>query len=149
MGSEKTSFQPQPFLTPSLLLSFLKCKTVIANCGDVLICMYGEEEEEAAPEPEPEPVVEEAPPPKATQRRQPAPPPPAAATEAAPSSSSSSSSRSSGGGGGLGKVATLKGHSGSQVSCLGLSTTDPTLLASGGYDNKIVLWDIGAHQLNG
>jgi len=114
---------------------------VVLRCGDVWISVYeGDMAEEPEPEAEPEPEPEPAPPPVAKKAAPPRPTPPPVA--AAP--------RSSGGSGGNGYEikATLKGHE-KQISALAFSTSDPTLIATGGYDSKVVLWDIGGHQRGG
>lgn len=106
------------------ILYFLK--SVRDRCGDVLVAVYEGEEDVVEEE---VPVEVEAPP----------PPVPRAAPKPAskPTPKPASKPTSGGGGGGSFEVkAKLNGHN-KQVSAIAFSTSDPTLLTTGGYDNKV------------
>jgi hypothetical protein len=114
-------------------------KAVRDRIGDIFVAMYEGDEGAAAVEEtvvEPEPVMEVEPPPRATR----APRPPAKASRSAPPAPPANNNNNNGGdGGGSGGFemkAKLNGHN-KQISAVAFSTSDPTLLASGGYDNKV------------
>ena len=116
-------------------------KTVLVaeeECGATLIALYGDDE----PEP-PTPALTSPPPAPAASSSSPQPP-------ASPSGMSSSPSSSSSSSGAPTNQATLpNAHAGKAVAALAFSPSDPSLLASGGYDGNVVLWEVGSHVHGG
>lgn len=110
-------------------------QTIINDCGDVLIALYGGEAPEAPP---PAPAPPAPAPPKATPTKLASPKPPSAVGGGymAPAASAVLSR-----GGEFSQCATLQAGE-QRVSSLSFASHEPALLASSSSDQSISLWDV-------